>query len=84
MIAKRVVLISQPTFMDAIMGIFVSIEDAMTALTTLKGQNAAKKADSTLQAMSQGLVNKMLDKKLNSVEVKERLLPKIEKAAPSR
>lgn len=69
---------------DAIEGIAGLIEDTVIDLVTAEGHNEVKRADYRLQAMLQGLFNKKLDEKLNSVEIEDSLLRKIEEVTPSR
>lgn len=74
------VTVSQAALRDIIVCITRMIEDAMTTFVTHREHNGVKRADSRLQAMSQGLGNKALYEKLNTVEREDRLRRKIEVA----
>lgn len=61
--AERTVIVTQEMSRDAIAGICWLIEDAVTALVTLRGRNGVPIVDNPLQPMLQGLENEMIEEK---------------------
>lgn len=69
MLAETMVAVSQTTLRDAIAGILGFVEEAVTALVSPEGHSGVKRAYNGVQAMLQRPVNKMHDRRLNSVEL---------------
>lgn len=69
--------------MDVILVIPQLIEEAVTGLVTPEGHDGVNRADIRLYTTSQGLVNKTLNKELNTVEFGDHLHRSIEEATPS-
>lgn len=80
--AKRTVSVSQETLMVALNSNPGLIEDEATALVTQKGHKEIKRTENRVMSMLQGLVNKLVDEKVNSVRLESRILRKIGKVAP--
>lgn len=81
--AEETVAVSQPTFCEAIVSISGLVEDKVTTLTTLQSHNGFTKMDSWLNAMVQGLLRNAIDKNLNYVGLRSRLIRKIEQVMTS-
>lgn len=77
--AERTVTVSQTTLRDSIVDIPGLIEEVVTDLVTPKSHDGLKRTDTQLQAMLQGLINKTIDKNLDSVDFEGRILRKLEK-----
>lgn len=79
--AKAVIPVSRATMTDAIAGIMRSTEEAVTAFFISDAHNGVSRTDNRLKTMLQSLVNRVINKKLRSIEFENRLLRKIERIA---
>lgn len=82
--AERTMMMSQATFRDAFASIPGLTENVVTALVTTQIQNEVRRADISLHAVLQGLVDKTLHEELNSAEFENRLFRQMEGGALSR
>lgn len=76
--AEETVAMGSGALRDDMAGNANFIENVVTSLVTLKGDNRISTMDNRLEAMIKGLFNQVIEEKLISVKSKHRVLRKIE------
>lgn len=77
--AERPVTVSQETLRFPIVSINRLLKEAVTALRTMEAYNGVKRADSRVQDMLQGMLNKRLDEKMNFLSFEDYSSRKLKK-----